>query len=123
VEDVGALGTPPAPDSGTVTFTGVTVNGAALSAAGQLHRASVQRGNTTLTAESPLAGGGFSVRWLYRQASKKPQSRPEGGTGIAAVGGRVRRCHPAGPEPITMLAVWLAPDSSVQVMETRLPGW
>jgi Peptidase A4 family len=66
LEDVGGGAVPPVPDFGTVTFSGVTVDGSPLASAGTVHKTTLERGTVRLSSESALSGGGFSVTWLHR---------------------------------------------------------
>jgi hypothetical protein len=70
VEDLNATQPPsndiqPFADFGSITFTGVTVNGAPMASAGTVNSTDVERGSTPLTKNSPLAGGTFKISWLH----------------------------------------------------------
>ncbi len=64
VEDLGN-GIAPVADFGSVTFTGLTVDGTSFANAGTVNSTDLERGSTPLTQNSAVSGGTFAINWLH----------------------------------------------------------
>jgi hypothetical protein len=64
VEDLGD-GVQPVADFGSVTFTGLTVDGTDFADAGTPNSTDLERGSTPLTQNSSVSGGTFAINWLH----------------------------------------------------------
>ena len=64
VEDLGN-GVQPVADFGSITFTGLTVDGTAFANAGTVNSTDLERGSTPLTKNSAVSGGSFAISWLH----------------------------------------------------------
>jgi len=64
VEDLGN-GVQPVAAFGSVTFTGLTVDGKSFASAGTVNSTDLERGSTLLTKNSSVSGGTFKLSWLH----------------------------------------------------------